>query len=95
MNRIIVSSASLFKMLGGLTSNTKDQQVLITVKNKRFSISGLDSYLDIEPENDFTVSVDDEKLRWLFKLLRNISDQPLTLKFNEWNDWIEIENVII
>lgn len=93
MNKVILSSYSIFKMLGNIPASMQPEELEVKVENKKFSISGIGYHLDVEPENDFTVKVRSEKLKWLFGVLKNISDQPLTIKFDTWN--IEIQNVVI
>lgn len=95
MNKIIVSSYALCKMLQEVIRDTPDETVGIECKNKKLRIGNLERTLDVESKSEWVVTLPDTTIGHLLVFVKSISDQPLVLTFNESSNFIQVDNVLI
>lgn len=99
MNKIILSSASLHKILyefiTPLIPEQDDYEVLIKCSNKTLSFGDYQRKLDVESKGDWEVEIRIGQLRKLFGLLTRVEEQPLTISFQNSHSWIEIYTLLI
>ena len=91
--KAIFSSAQLFKYLRNYTEiNGYDIDAKIILRSEYFYIEGMESKLGIMHKGEYEGHLDPNQLIWLIAFLGSISDQPITLIFD---DHVTITEAII
>jgi hypothetical protein len=99
MNKIILSSASLHKVLyefiTPLMPEEDDYEVLVKCNNKTLSFGDCEKTMDVESRVNCEVEIRIGQIRKLFRLLTKVEEQPLTISFQNSHSWIEIFTLLI
>lgn len=99
MNKIILSSAALhgllYEFITPLIPEQDDYEVQVRCNEKRLSFGYYKRTLDVESDSNWEIEINIGELRRLFRLLTNVSEQPIVLSFKNNHGWIEIFNLYV
>lgn len=99
MNKIILSSASLHRLLyefiAPLIPEQDDFEVEVRCNEKTLSFGDYKRTLDVESKSNWKTQIRIGELRRLFRLLTNVSEQPIVISFKNSHGWIKIFNLYV
>lgn len=94
MSKMILSSSRLLLRLQDAFDTDYGAAISVSCNNRQLTI-GDTKTLDVETKADFSKFIETPILKRLMTILKNITDQPLTIDFDASHGWIEIGNIIV